>query len=141
MSGEDAFERRRIPTTALPLLTIEVTPEQTRESLAQVLSEAMVDTFFAVQPLPRYNVDILMGAMRQSGPQSTGIVDVQLTTVVHLIKCAVNAQHPPRATRDGMAEDLVRALHLPAAFKLNVKQALYDRGQLDDPTMAILLES
>ncbi len=141
MSAPAAFERRTIPTRELPLLTIEITQAQTQETVAQLLGEHIAAVFYAITPLPRYNVDILMSALRQSGAHSIGTVDVQLSTLVHLIKCAVNTKAPPAAARDGLAETLIRQLDLPAAFKLNVKQTLFDRGQINDPTMAVLLES
>ncbi len=132
------FERRRILTRDLPTIVIEKDYLVAKEVISQILSAEMAQVFYAMDPLPRYNVDILMIAMRQVRTSDDNPVDVQLTTLVHLIKCAVNQTTLPRAARDGAAEAIIRLLDLPAPFKLVVKQQLYDRGQLDDPTMAVL---
>jgi hypothetical protein len=137
MSTPVVFERRRISPRDLPILPLDTPQNATHGIVEMILSTQAADVFYAIDPLPRYNVDVLLMGMRQS----KGTIDVQLTTIVQLIKSAVNLRNPHAAQRDGMAENLIRQLELAPAFKVLVKQTLYDHGQLDDPTMAMLQHS
>ncbi len=98
-----------------------------RKVVESLLGTAAVKTFYTFPPRGDYKVKMLLSIILGSG-MGYDPVNLQLTLAVYLIKVGLRMNDTPRHRIDEVAENFVRGMDLPPPFKLQVKQALFDKG-------------
>lgn len=130
------FEQRSYSADAVRAL-IELAARGESKVVESVLGIATLAAFYNAQPGANYQVMSLLRAILV-GMAGNDPVDVQLTLVVHLIRVRLKDQNVPHYRIHEAAENYVREMDLSPLFKLQVKQALFDRGEVSGNGITIL---